>query len=601
MRAALACVSVSADDVIPLSRWRAALARARRGRRADALLADRDADKLIRSLPVQELYYAIAEVGLVDAHELVALATPEQLRGFVDLDVWQRDHLDEERLSAWLRLLTDLGPEALAAAVEAIDAEAIALWLQRQARVYDLSLGEAPPEESEGHFYPTPDRFFLLDVLADGEAGRAVERVVDWLYRADLELARRVVMSAKWELASDLEEWSYRWRAGRMADLGYVDYYDALSIYRYLDPGSVHAGESAAAPVDAAGGSQLPAQLQAAVDEQSTFARAAATLESDAELERLQAALLVLVNKAMAADQVEPGDVERAQATLKRVVATLGLGLETLARSGGGGSAGTSGGGAAGAGAGEALRTVALERIFRVGFSVTLKLARLAETLVTKGHVALPLGGEPVLLLDAPYDRVVAALRQPRPAFDPGAATETETETETETGTETGTGTGTGTETGTVTGTVTGTARAAARSFASLADVARAAALLDEAAHVPRFVLGVLGVTDDDVERAAADASMPPGHVRFGTLVRTAVAHALLGRAPTIDPLRAREVPKLAARAADARAVAESVLRARAAEKKLEWSPLYDRWLDAWVADFGNTPARPDGLLIRLS
>src|SRR5207244_1676699 len=100
--------------------------------------------------------------------------------------------------------------------------------------VYDLSLDEAPPEEPEGHLYPTPDRFFLLDVLGDGETQKSVERLIDWLYRADLELARRVVMSAKWEQPTDLEEWSYRWRQGRMADLGFVDYYEALGIYRYL-------------------------------------------------------------------------------------------------------------------------------------------------------------------------------------------------------------------------------------------------------------------------------------------------------------------------------------------------------------------------------
>ena len=69
------------EAVIPLSRWRAALARARKGRRADALLAEPDAAQLVPQVPVQDLYYAIQEVGLADAHELVSLATPEQADG----------------------------------------------------------------------------------------------------------------------------------------------------------------------------------------------------------------------------------------------------------------------------------------------------------------------------------------------------------------------------------------------------------------------------------------------------------------------------------------------------------------------------------------
>src|SRR5260370_14611434 len=95
--------------IIPLSRWRAALARARRGRKADAILSEPDAEKLVPQLPVQDLYYAIKEVGLADAQELVALASPEQIRGFVDLDVWERDALDERRLNAWIETLVDAG------------------------------------------------------------------------------------------------------------------------------------------------------------------------------------------------------------------------------------------------------------------------------------------------------------------------------------------------------------------------------------------------------------------------------------------------------------------------------------------------------------
>ena len=99
----------SDEGVIPLSRWRAALARARRGRKADAILSEPDAAQLVPRLPVQDLYYAITEVGLADAQELVALATPEQLQGFVDLDVWERDRLDEQRIAAWMETLAESG------------------------------------------------------------------------------------------------------------------------------------------------------------------------------------------------------------------------------------------------------------------------------------------------------------------------------------------------------------------------------------------------------------------------------------------------------------------------------------------------------------
>src|SRR5437868_15074919 len=97
----------SDNGVIELSRFRAALARARRTHRADAILAEPDAEALVPKLPVQELYYAIQEVGLADSQDLVALASPEQIRGFLDLDVWQRDQLDEARMRQWIDTLVD--------------------------------------------------------------------------------------------------------------------------------------------------------------------------------------------------------------------------------------------------------------------------------------------------------------------------------------------------------------------------------------------------------------------------------------------------------------------------------------------------------------
>lgn len=420
----------SSDDegVIPLSRWRAALARARRGRKADAIISEPDAAQLVPTLPVQELYYAIKEVGLADAAELVALATAEQVQGFVDLDAWERDHLDVARINAWVETLADAGYEKLGAIIEKLDAEVISLWLQQQARIYDLTI-EDPPQEPEGHFYPTPDRFYLLDILPGGEEGKALERILDWIYRYDLELGRRVIMGAKWELGSDLEEHAYRWRQGRMADLGYVDFYEALSIYQWLDPASVKLDEHTFVAPPPETPTELPAVLAGSLDEAGFFGKALGTLGSEAEVERLHGALVLLINKAMAADLVDPGDFEHGKEALARAVGYVGLGLEYLAR----GDA---------ARAGQALGSVALERIFRVGFSLTLQVKTLADTLVQKGGV------DPIAL-DAPWDDVMRALRQRRPEY-PRALDQPP---------------------------VAGT-----RPFATLADVARAAAALESIA-----------------------------------------------------------------------------------------------------------------------
>ena len=514
------------EGVIPLSRFRAALARARRGRRAEAILSEPEAEKLVPRLPVQELYYAIKEVGLEEARDLVALASPEQMRGFLDLDAWEKDRLDETKLREWIDAVVDVGPQKVKAVFERLDPEVVALYIQRHAKVYDLTLTEALPDEPEGHFYPTPDRFFLLDVLMPGEAGKAFERAIDWLYRADLDFARHAVMSARWEMPSDLEEHAYRWRTGRMGDLGYVEYYEALSIYRPLDPSSVSLDESSAqnvAPPEP--GQTLPTQLATVLNEGSFFARALGTIGDEAGIDRLQALLMLLVNKAMAADLVEAGDIERGRQTLERVVGYLDIGLEYLSRSDM-------------HRAGLALKQVALERIFRVGFTMTTQLRKLADALAgPKGAGAA--------LLDAPYDALVRELRQLRPTFQ-------------------------------------------GRPFRTLADIRQAASMLEEAARVGPFFFGALGITPHDLAEAVRASTARAGEVTYGALVRTWAGNVLLHRPPSVKPLHPRDLRALG-RLEDAdRATLDGALGRPS-------SPLEKQWMDEWLREF------PNQILVRYS
>src|SRR5438552_597234 len=67
-------------------------------------------------------------------------------------------------------------------------------------------------------------------------------RLVDALYRYDTDLARRLLAAASSELDTELGETASRWQRGRMEDLGFADYSEALEVYRELDLGSVRIG-----------------------------------------------------------------------------------------------------------------------------------------------------------------------------------------------------------------------------------------------------------------------------------------------------------------------------------------------------------------------
>lgn len=526
------------SEVVPLSRFRAALARARKGHRADALLADPAASQLVPQLPVQELYYAITEVGLADARELYALCTPEQIQGFIDLDCWSRDHIDEHRMHEWIDALVDAGAERVRQVLGELDPELVSLYLLRYTRVYDLTLGDPIPDEPEGQFFPTPDSFFLIDVLPGGELGKSVARMIDLLYRADLDFARTLLVSTRPQLASDLEETAYRFRSGRMADLGHVDFYEALEAFRFLDPASVRIDEGKpdpAPPLDQRTPADLPPQLATALPPEGLFTRALQEISDPAELERLQSALLMLLNQVLSADRTEPGDVAAAQTALRRTAGYLGLGLDYLAK----GEA---------ARAAVVLGQVSLSRVHRVGFSLTLQLQRLAATLLARGFVRLT--PEAPLLYDGPWAEAITQLSTPRPAI-----------------------------------------------FA-LREVAVTAARLDEAARIGPLVSLLAGATPDEIADIAGKATQGLEQVRFGTIVRTLAAQALLGRPGRLSPLHPRELRQLArfiadgALTAEARRTVDEVFASRLGAVTPPAG--FAEWMDLWLRD-------PSDVLVRFS
>jgi hypothetical protein len=204
-------------------------------------------------------------------------------------------------------------------------------------------------------------------------------------------------MAAKSEQGAELEETAYRWRSGRLADMGYTDFYDALELFRPLETDKVTIGEGTEdrrAAIDAdAVDTQLPVAVAEEVVRQSFLARALGRVDNVAESARLEAALLTLVNKVLAAGRAKPGQPEVVRRAARYATATVSLGLEAVSR----GDLDR---------AVQALASVALLRLFRVGYTITIKLAKLAASLAPRSATA----GNPAQAL-------VAGLASPRPLF----------------------------------------------------------------------------------------------------------------------------------------------------------------------------------------
>jgi hypothetical protein len=366
-------------------------ARPRGRERLAAILAQRDAARIVAEMPVMDLFYLVKEVGLADAQELVELATPEQFQTFLDLDVWDADHVRDLDTRPWLEALVAAGAEKLTQVWRELDPELTALLIQRWTRVYNLA-EEDVPEWEEPPFFATPDRFFMVKITADDpEIGRLVERSLDGLYRVDQQLARHVLRAAQTEPAAELEEQSFRWKTGRMADLGYAPIEEALEVYQPLELGKVRLDEHTAdAPACA---QRLPALIVGHSVRGGFLGRVLARVTDPDWAARLETGLVLLLNRVLAADRVSPGDTASVALDAARAAATLSLGLEAIAR--GDEQTGLT-----------ALRQVSLTRLHRVGHGIGLQLGKLVASLGARAARA-----------EEPLASIATALRGGRPAL----------------------------------------------------------------------------------------------------------------------------------------------------------------------------------------
>lgn len=355
--------------------------------RLSTLIDSPEAKRMVRSLPAEDLYYAIAEVGLADSTEIVQLASPTQFRTFVDLGGWNKDRIDPHQALTWLRAARGDEPEEFLAKVHAIDLELLEFILREFTVMHDRE--EDPDVNPEGVTVETPEGKYLIEIKVEGAELSAMRALINDLIGENPLQSVRMLEAVRWEMPSELEEIAHRFRSARIADLGFPELYDALSLFSFTDPSKLGPEPGALPP---------PGAELARTPERVDYLEAAAAALSDDERLGLEQELRYVSNAALVAEAAEPGELDAVRRVAELVRDYLSLGLEHLT-------------GADPQRAAETVRQHTLSKIFQVGFSLTLKLKFRADRLAKEP--AFQVGG--ALLLMPDEAAAVAALRRKRP------------------------------------------------------------------------------------------------------------------------------------------------------------------------------------------
>jgi hypothetical protein len=359
----------------------------------DEFLSRDDAPRLVKSASFEEVFFTVRAVGLADSLDLLPMVTGRQIRGFIDLDCWRKDQFVRKPFMEWISAFIQSGPEDTAKALSGVDEYVIALFLKDLIHVYEVDRDD-PPQNTE--MILTPDSRFGVEPIETDEATTIGMLVLDALFKYNPILGTQILTLVRYTTRLELEETAYDNKVRRLEVHGFVDYYEAMSIYAAPDTKSAAKGGPAAEDIP---GEEIPGNLPLVFADSlsgaSFLMRALGSVTDPHESQRIAQELTALGNRILSANLVNLGELEGVRPALEEMRDTLTIGLEHMT----GGQLDRSA---------DTFKSSYVHSIFQDGFGQIAKLRTQADMMV-----ASP--GFQMEMLDVGDQEFVEALRRFKP------------------------------------------------------------------------------------------------------------------------------------------------------------------------------------------
>src|SRR6185295_4959986 len=297
----------------------------------EQFLSRPDARNVIRAASFEEVFFVIKHIGLADTLELLPIVTGRQVCGFIDLDCWRKDMFVRKPFMEWIAAFVQAGPEETAKALIGIDETLIALFLKDLVRVYEVERDD-PPDVAQ--LISTPDERFAVEPVEEGEASAIGMLILDALFKYNPHLGTQILTLIRYTSRLELEETAFDNKTRRLEVHGFVDYYEALSIY--AGPGGARSPIAADrdTTTEDVPGEESPGNLPSVFADSLSggvfLLKALEHISDPGESERLAQELTALGNRILSANLVNLGELEGIRPALEEMRDTLTIGLEHL-------------------------------------------------------------------------------------------------------------------------------------------------------------------------------------------------------------------------------------------------------------------------------
>lgn len=294
----------------------------------DLLLLSPRAAELVRSLPPEEVYYMVKEIGETDSLPVLSVVSQEQLQYIFDVEWWRGDQFLPERAADWLELLEKCGDDKILDWLMGEEMDQRVMMLQSLIKVFkdDEMTDSYAGVEGLASFSPDGvyDIFFKIADVAP-----ALSKFLTILRGEHEEEFFALMEAVIWYPVSSTVERAYRWRLTRTSERGILGFEEAYEVYSRLDPEVLNVDVASPEAFSRGGAYEIAPHYLTAQGNASTFLkRCLAQMRNQTRLGSIRWELVYLANKVMVADRCDSSELADQQEVMRKVLGFVNIGLE---------------------------------------------------------------------------------------------------------------------------------------------------------------------------------------------------------------------------------------------------------------------------------
>ncbi len=297
---------------------------------------------LVHSIPEQDLYFLINDIGPEDALPLLALASRRQWESFLDLGIWQRDRIDLASTFRWLSLLFRANARQAVRWLVEEQNDLFELFLSNNIDVKILEHDQDPSDF--GSNYTTLDNVFYVRITGalaapESEFGDVekesfrefLSKLMESVADLDHIAYQKILFETISLLPAECEEEIYRLRNVRLAEKGFLPFEEAVGVYQPLEIEQVpNRSSGRISPTSSETRVPVPHYPADLLADDTPFATSLARIDSEPLLQQLQAEFAGLCNRIAATDFTEVKSKEVLRSIVEKASGYLSIGLRTL-------------------------------------------------------------------------------------------------------------------------------------------------------------------------------------------------------------------------------------------------------------------------------